>query len=66
MLVYDILDTCTKTNDSVVEEVVRLACAHRTVVLVVLVQHHTEVAVYTTLRQTASESLVRVEHLLNT
>ena len=49
MLVNDVLNASTKTNDSIVEEVVRLACAHRTVIFVVLVQLHTKVAVNTAL-----------------
>ena len=44
-----ILNASAETNNHVVEEVERLACSVRAVVLVMLVQLHTEVAVYATL-----------------
>ena len=44
-----ILNASAETNNHVVEEVERLACSVRSVVLVVLVQLHTKVAVNTAL-----------------
>ena len=65
MIGHRILDVATQTDDDVVEEVVRLACAERAVVLVVLVELEAEVAVAAELRQSACEGLIGDEHLLD-
>ena len=47
------------------EEMERLAGTVRTVILIMFMQHHTEVTVQMCLGQTAGKSFVGIEHLLH-
>ena len=61
-----VFDVRSEAYNGAVEEMERLAGTVRTVILIMFMQHHTEVTVQMCLGQTAGKSLIGIEHLLHT
>ena len=55
----------SKADNHSIDEMVRFTCPVRSVILVVLVQLHSEVTIHLLLRQSACKSFIRIKHLFH-